>query len=96
MWIYPMLYSPTGPSDGVIEIEAQLQHDFKERLADIKIPTLVVGGDKDSFTPEIMLRETAEHIPNARLIIYPGMGHDAAFSKKLTQDVLKFLRDNNA
>jgi pimeloyl-ACP methyl ester carboxylesterase len=95
MWFYPILYSPTGPSDGVTEIEAQLQHDFKERLTDIKIPSLVVGGDKDVFTPASMLRETAESIPNARLIIYPGMGHDAAFSKQLAGDVLKFLTEDS-
>ncbi|UCD10211.1 MAG: alpha/beta hydrolase [Dehalococcoidales bacterium] len=93
MFAYPVLYSPTGPSDGVIEINAQLQHNFKERLSSINSPTLVAAGDRDSFTPEALLRETADNIPNSKLIIYPGMGHDAAFSKTLAHDVLNFLKN---
>ena len=92
MWLFPVLYSPTGPADGVTEIEAQLRHDFEEKLGNIKVPTLVVSGNKDVFTPETILRETAEHIPNAKIIIYPGLGYDAVFNKNLMNDVLKFLR----
>lgn len=63
---------PDNPSDGLVEIEAEDKHDFKERLAEIKVPTLVIGGEEDFFYP---IRETAAGIPNAKLILYEGVGH---------------------
>jgi hypothetical protein len=38
------------------------------------------------------LEETAAGIPDARLILYPGMGHPAS-GKQFKQDVLAFLRE---
>jgi pimeloyl-ACP methyl ester carboxylesterase len=88
--------SPATPSDGLVEIEAEDKHDFRERLAEIKVPTLVIGGDKDFFYP---IRETAEGIPNARLVLYQGAGHTAMMKREFGEDVLAFLtgdtiRDN--
>ena len=97
MWLFPsFMFDPTtGPSDGVGEIEAALNHDFKDRLSNIKVPTLVVGGNQDFFCPEALIRETADTIPNAKLILYQGLGHEAAFSKRLAADVLAFLTKGN-
>jgi pimeloyl-ACP methyl ester carboxylesterase len=81
--------SPSNPSDGLVEIEAEDKHDFKERLAEIKVPTLVIGGDKDFFYP---IRETAEGIPGARLVLYKGTGHTAIMKREFNADVLAFLR----
>jgi pimeloyl-ACP methyl ester carboxylesterase len=62
-----------------------------DRLAEIRVPTLVVGGDNDPFYTQRLFRETAEGIPNARLILYQGMGHPA-FGKQFRRDVLAFLK----
>jgi pimeloyl-ACP methyl ester carboxylesterase len=86
---------PKDPSDLVVTIEAEDRHNFKDRLAQIAAPTLVVAGDKDPFYPERLFRETAEGIPNARLILYPGMGHPAS-GKQFNQDVLAFLNEGAA
>jgi len=59
--------------------EAEDKHDFKERLAEIKVPTLVIGGEEDHFYP---IRETTARIPNAELILYEGFGHNAMFDNK--------------
>ncbi len=83
--------SPTTPSDGLVEIEAQAKHNFKERLAEIKVSTLVIGGDKDFFYP---IRETAERIPNARLVLYKGVGHTAIMKREFSADVLTFLAED--
>ena len=64
------------------------KHDFKERLADIKLPTLVIGGDQDFFFP---IRETAAGIPNAKLILYKGVGHVPMIKRQFSEDVLAFL-----
>jgi len=97
MWLFPsfMFSSTAGPSDGVVEIEAILKADFADQLANIKVPTLVVGGDQDFFAPAVYIRETANRIPNAKLILYPGLGHDAASSKLLANDVLAFLTEDD-
>ena len=73
-------------------VEAEDKHDFKDRLGEISAPTLVVAGDRDPFYTETLFRETAEDIPEARLILYPGMGHPAS-GKHFGRDVLAFLEE---
>ena len=84
---------PKDPSDMVITLEAEDKHHFKDRLSEITTPTLVVAGDKDPVYSATLVRETAEGIPHARLILYPGMGH-AAHGKHFHQDVLAFLTED--
>jgi pimeloyl-ACP methyl ester carboxylesterase len=87
--------SPKDPSDLVITIEAEDRHNFKDRLAEITAPTLVVAGDKDPFYSADLFRETAEGIPNARLILYPGMGHPAS-GPQFHRDLRAFLKEDTA
>ena len=87
-----MFGAPEDPSDMVVTIEAEDKFNFTDRLAQITAPTLVVAGDRDQFYPEVLFRETAEGIPNARLILYKGMGHPAG-GKQFRQDVLMFLKE---
>ncbi len=94
-WLASLLLSlvpPKDPSDLVVTIEAEDQFYFKERLAQITAPTLVAAGDRDPFYTPALFRETAEGIPNARLILYPGMGHPAS-GRQFERDVLAFLRE---
>ena len=92
-WLFGkgMFGSPDSPSDGLVEIEAEDKHNFKEHLADIEAHTLVIGGEKDFLYP---IRETAEGIPNARLILYKGAGHGAMMKRQFAEDVLSFLKDD--
>ncbi len=89
-----ILGTPKNASDFVVTIEAEDKHNFKERLGQIKAPTLVVAGDKDPYYSAALFRETAEGIPNAKLILYEGMGHPASGSR-FRRDVLTFLKDGN-
>ena len=96
VWLLPLvgamlLRTPEDPSDLVVTIEAEDQHDFKDRLTEISAPTLVIAGDADPYYSETLFRETAEGIPDARLIIYEGMGHPAS-GTRFSRDVLTFLR----
>lgn len=85
--------SPATPSDGIVELKAEDRHDFKERLVEIKAPTLVIGGEKD---PLYLIRETAAGIPNARLILYEKTGHMAIRKSQFSKDVLAFLTETTA
>ena len=84
------LTAPEDPSDLIVTVEAEDKHAFNDRLGEIQAPTLVIAGDRDPFYSEALFRETAEGIPQGRLILYPGMGHPAS-GKEFQRDVLAFL-----
>jgi pimeloyl-ACP methyl ester carboxylesterase len=50
--------------------------DRTKDLATIRVPTLVVHGDKDRLVAPSGGRATAKAIPGARLLTIEGMGHD--------------------
>ena len=55
VWIGSLLAgvfgAPEDPSDLVVTVEAEDKFSFKERLAQIAAPTLVVAGEKTPITP---------------------------------------------
>ena len=92
-FIGPLLWSsPENPSDLLVEGKAEMRHDSKDRLAEISVPTLVIGGDRDYYCPVELLRGTAAGIPNARLVLYAGKGHMVS-GKQFDDDVLAFLNE---
>jgi pimeloyl-ACP methyl ester carboxylesterase len=48
----------------------------RERLSQVRVPTLVIHGADDPLVPLEGGRDTAEAIPGAELMIIEGMGHD--------------------
>jgi pimeloyl-ACP methyl ester carboxylesterase len=50
--------------------------DRRPELAGITVPTLVIHGGAETMLSPHAARETARVIPGARLVSYPGMGHD--------------------
>lgn len=46
------------------------------RLANLRVPALVIHGEADILVPVDNGRNVAEAIPGARLLEIPGMGHD--------------------
>jgi pimeloyl-ACP methyl ester carboxylesterase len=90
MWLLGPLYVPADPSDGIVEIEADDRYDLSDRLDRIKPDTLVIGGEEDFF---YAIRETAGKIPDARLVLYPDLGHNAMFarSRQFGQEIRAFL-----
>ncbi|MFP3880529.1 MAG: alpha/beta fold hydrolase [Dehalococcoidia bacterium] len=90
MWLMGPLMIPADPSDGIVEIEAEDCHDLSDRLDRIEAETLVIGGEEDFFYP---VRETAKKIPDARLVMYPNLGHNAMFarSRQFGEEIRAFL-----
>ena len=90
MWLLAPLLVPADPSDGIVEIEADDRYDLSDQLDRIKADTLVIGGEEDFF---YAIRETAGKIPNARLILYPNVGHNAMFvrSRQFGEEIRAFL-----
>ena len=96
IWIFAPLMAlgaPKDPNDVIITVEAEDRFNFKDRLHEITAPTLIAAGELDPFYTPALFRETAAGIPNAKLCLYPNMGHPAG-GKQFQQDVLTFLREN--
>jgi pimeloyl-ACP methyl ester carboxylesterase len=50
--------------------------DRRRELTGVQAPTLVIHGEADPMCSPRAGRATAEAIPDARFVSYPGMGHD--------------------
>lgn len=50
--------------------------DRQQALAPVRVPTLVVHGEDDSLIRVVGRRATAAAIPGAKLVTFPGTGHD--------------------
>jgi pimeloyl-ACP methyl ester carboxylesterase len=53
------------------------EHSTESRLPDVAVPTLIIGGERDSFTPAWLSRRMHQRIPNSELMIVPGGTHIA-------------------
>lgn len=88
-----VLGQPKSGMDFAILLDADINLDVYEKLPKISVPTLVIGGDKDPFYSQDLMRETQSCIPNAKLEFLNG-GHSAmkSQSKAFEAAVLRFLK----
>jgi pimeloyl-ACP methyl ester carboxylesterase len=49
--------------------------DLRPELAEIRIPTLVLKGPRDTYTPAAWARDIADRIPDARYVEIDETGH---------------------
>ncbi|SVB71675.1 uncharacterized protein METZ01_LOCUS224529, partial [marine metagenome] len=61
----------------------------KERLHEIKIPTLVIHGTEDAILPLDHGQALANGIPNAQMMVLEGVGHE--IPEKMTNEVASRL-----
>jgi pimeloyl-ACP methyl ester carboxylesterase len=71
---YDRGHDPAGARRQLAAIVAS--EDRRPGLAGIRVPTLVLHGEADPLVRPSGGRATAAAIPGARLVMYPGMGHD--------------------
>jgi pimeloyl-ACP methyl ester carboxylesterase len=73
-----------------------LSHDVSAMLADVHVPTLVVAGDRDLFTPVARSRELSSCIPGAELLVVRGGSHAVLIEQPelIALALEKFLRRN--
>lgn len=70
------------------------REDYVGKLADFKMPNLVVGADQDLAVPLEHSLALAEGLPEATLKVVPGAGHMANLERPqpFNQALLEFLR----
>ncbi len=71
---YDRCHDPAGTARQYAAIVAS--GDRTEELGGVRVPALVLHGEQDQLIPVAGGLATAEAIPGARLVTYPGMGHD--------------------
>ena len=66
-----------GASPGTLEALHRMNKeiDIRHVLPAVRVPTLVLRGSEDKIVPLEVARYTASHIPAARLVELPGIGH---------------------
>ncbi|HDP24304.1 MAG TPA: alpha/beta hydrolase [Deltaproteobacteria bacterium] len=61
----------------------------KEALSRVRIPALVIHGDRDPLVPVACGLDTAEAIPGAKRLIFKGMGH--ALPRELWDEIISAM-----
>ena len=89
-------YYPAGTARQLLAILAS--GDRRPELARIRAPTLVIHGTRDPLMPITAGRDTAGHIPGARLLEIEGMGHDLppALIPRIVDAIAGHCRDAEA
>jgi pimeloyl-ACP methyl ester carboxylesterase len=71
---YDRCHDPAGTRRQLAAINAS--GDRRPGLAGVRVPTLVLHGEADPLVRPAGGRATAAAVPGARLVTYPGMGHN--------------------
>jgi pimeloyl-ACP methyl ester carboxylesterase len=85
----------TTPEDYAACCEALARWDFRDRLGDIRTPTLVLVGAEDPSTPLDHAELLARGIPDAKLVVLSDAAHLAnveqaeAFSQLVTEHLTR-------
>jgi pimeloyl-ACP methyl ester carboxylesterase len=89
---------PNGPEVARAQYDAIVEWGIPDpsrlsRLAGITQPTLVANGDNDMMIPTVNSQLLADHLPNARLRIYPDAAHGFLFQypRQFAELVTEFL-----
>lgn len=95
-WTIPLVGALTIPKSYgrfFAQAAACRSHDAWERLPEIAVPTLIIGGEKDLCLGAEASREIADRIPGAKLKIYEQWGHGLyEEAPDFNDTVLDFLR----
>jgi pimeloyl-ACP methyl ester carboxylesterase len=56
-------------------VASYFEHSARDVLASVRVPALVMAGDRDELTPVACAERMQQAIHDARLVVYPGHSH---------------------
>jgi pimeloyl-ACP methyl ester carboxylesterase len=70
--------------------------DLSNQVNSIRVPTLIITGERDSVVPPEVQIELANQIPDAKHVFIPDAGHAVSVEQpeEFNQIILGFLRAN--
>jgi pimeloyl-ACP methyl ester carboxylesterase len=88
--------NPQKPEGFLRQLDACGRHETRDRLANIDVPTHVIGAEHDILVPVWKSQELADLIPNATLSVVPKAPHgvNVETADQLNTLVLDFLANN--
>ncbi len=87
-----------NPVKSVVSLsKASMRHDLRERVSEIKAPTLIIAGEEDILVPVKYSRILREEIENSTLAILKNCGHVPPIEKpdEFNRIVMRFLNDHD-
>lgn len=86
--------NPSRPPDIINQTNALGNYNLLERLKEVKSETLIICAEKDRQTPKLMNEKIHKQIPNSKLIVLEGVGHDSPKEKApiINEHIIKFLK----
>jgi pimeloyl-ACP methyl ester carboxylesterase len=97
------LFREIAQEFGGVDLDAYLRilralgdHDAAHVLDSIKVPTLVITGDRDAFTPRQLAQQMARRISGGEILVVRGATHYAAieYPELVNLRIEKFLREH--
>ena len=82
------LIAEVGPETLLADYTACRGFDISDRLAEVKVPALIVAGERDGLTPPSLAEKLVRGIPQALLVMIPDSGHWAMKEHPATVDLL--------
>jgi pimeloyl-ACP methyl ester carboxylesterase len=70
------------------------EHDLRNVLPTVEVPTLLLYGDKDVRSPMAVAEQMHASIPGSQLVVIPGAGHlsDMEAPERFNAELAGFLR----
>jgi pimeloyl-ACP methyl ester carboxylesterase len=95
---YEGFFKGTGKPGFTDALRASLNYDFRDRLPDISVPTLIVWGEKDSIIPVKDANEFERLIPDSRKVVMKDTGHIAMAERPETFNelMMEFLAERGS
>lgn len=94
-WISEM--GKTIPENGVKLHRYVGTLDFSANLNQLKVPTLVLAGEKSPIVTPKQIELMRSQVPDVKIITFPGVGHGvhAVMPERCVQEVIAFLNERS-